>query len=143
MALALRELPKYLVLAPASTIRLDMHLEAPACEIDVALNNPSPGRSFILLIGHRDGPFVQRVRLAGRARIYFDPQSPGDYALLLANPDREPLVLRLKARGVGKASSGEGSHPSVSPKGAARSSRTARARRGGARARAARRSDAS
>ncbi len=101
MALALPELPKYLVLAPGSTVRLDMHLEAPACEIDVALNNPRPGRSFVLLIGHKDGPFVQRVRLAGRARIYFDPQAPGDYALLLANPDNDPVVLRLRAKGVG------------------------------------------
>ncbi len=100
MALALPELPKYLVLAPRSTIRLDMHLELPACEIDVSLNNPRPGRSFILLIGHKHGPFVQRVRLAGKARIYFDPESPGDYALLLSNPDREPVVLRMRARGV-------------------------------------------
>jgi len=104
MALALRELPKYLVLAPSSTVRLDMHLESPACEIDVSLHNPRPGRSFVLLIGPRDGPFVQRVRLAGKARIYFDPQSPGDYALLLANPDADPVVLRLRARAVGASS---------------------------------------
>jgi hypothetical protein len=101
VALALRELPKYLVLAPNSTVRLDVHLESPACEIDVALHNPRPGRSFVLLIGHPEGPFVQRVRLAGRARVYFDPQSPGDYVLLLSNPDREPVVLRLRARAVG------------------------------------------
>jgi hypothetical protein len=103
MALALPVLPKYLVLSPSSSVRLDMHLEDPACEIDVSLNNPRPGRSFVLLLGHRGGPFVQRVRLAGRARVFFDPQAPGDYVLLLANPDREPVVLRLRARGVSPA----------------------------------------
>ncbi|MFI5412984.1 MAG: hypothetical protein ACHQ0I_00110 [Candidatus Lutacidiplasmatales archaeon] len=101
MAVALRDLPKFLVLDPLSTIRVEMRLTASACEIDVELDNPSPGRSFVLLIGHKDGPFVQRVRLAGKARIYFDPQSPGDYVLLVANPQKEPIVLRLKARDVG------------------------------------------
>ncbi len=101
MALALRDLPRYLVIAAASTLRLDMHLDAPACEIDISLDNPKPGRSFVMLIGHPGGPMVQRVRLAGRARIFFDPESPGDYVLLLSNPDRAPIVLRLRARGVG------------------------------------------
>jgi hypothetical protein len=79
-------------------VRLEMQLESPACEIDVELENPRPGRSFVLLIGHKEGPYVQRVRLSGKARIHFDPQTPGEYLLLLANPNREPLVLRLKAR---------------------------------------------
>ena len=98
MATALRDLPRFLVLEPESTVRLEMRLTAPACEIDVELGNPKPGRSFVVLIGHRDGPFVQRVRLAGRARIHFDPEAPGDYVLLLANPDKAPLTLRLKGR---------------------------------------------
>jgi hypothetical protein len=98
VATALRDLPKYLVLEGVSTVRLEMLLESPACEIDVELENPRPGRSFVLLIGHKDGPYVQRVRLSGRARIHFDPQTPGEYLLLLANPNREPLVLHLKAR---------------------------------------------
>jgi hypothetical protein len=98
VATALRDLPKYLVLEGVSTVRLEMLLESPACEIDVELENPRPGRSFVLLIGHKEGPYVQRVRLSGRARIHFDPQTPGEYLLLLANPNREPLVLRLKAR---------------------------------------------
>lgn len=101
MAVALRDLPKYLVIDPSATLRIDMHLDAPACEIDISLDNPRPGRSFVLLLGHPKGPFVQRVRLAGRARIFFDPESPGDYVLLLANPNRVPVVLRLAARGVG------------------------------------------
>lgn len=101
MAVALSDLPKYLVLEPLSTVRVEMLLDSPACEIDVTLDNPQPGRSFVLLIGHKDGPYVQRVRLAGKARIYFDPQSPGEYVLLLANPQKEPIVLRLKARAVG------------------------------------------
>jgi hypothetical protein len=77
-----------------------MQLDAPACEIDVELENPRPGRSFVLLIGHPGGPYVQRVRLAGRARIFFDPQSPGSYELLLANPQREPLVLHGRGRDI-------------------------------------------
>ncbi|MGD0588004.1 MAG: hypothetical protein ABSA63_04345 [Thermoplasmata archaeon] len=101
MAVALPDLPKFLILDPLSTIRVEMRLAGPACEIDVELDNPGPGRSFVLLIGHKDGPFVQRVRLAGKARIYFDPQAPGDYVLLVANPQKEPIVLRLKARDVG------------------------------------------
>ena len=101
MAVALADLPRFLVLEPLSTVRVEMRLLSPACEIDVELDNPRPGRSFVLLIGHKSGPFVQRVRLAGKARIYFDPQSPGEYVMLVANPQREPIVLRLKARDVG------------------------------------------
>lgn len=98
MSVPLKELPRFLVVDPISTVRLEIHLNAPSCEIDVALDNPRPGRSFVLLIGHPGGPFVQRVRLAGRARIHFAPESPGDYLLLLANPQTEPLVLRLAGR---------------------------------------------
>ncbi len=109
MAVALARLPRFLVLEPVSTVRVEIELEAPACEIDVELENPEPGRSFVLLIGHKEGPFVQRVRLAGRARILFDPEAPGEYVLLLANPHREPLVLRLKGRNLPKGT--------VAPKG--------------------------
>jgi hypothetical protein len=105
VAIALGDLPKYLVLAPTATVRIEMRLDDPACEIDVALDNPRPGRSFVLLIGHPKGPFVQRVRLSGRARIHFDPESPGEYVMLLANPQREPLVIRLRGRGIPKPSS--------------------------------------
>jgi hypothetical protein len=104
VAIGLAELPKYLVLDPMATVRLTVRLDTPACEIDVELDNPSPGRSFVFLIGHPGGPFVQRVRLAGKAKIYFDPESEGEYLLLLANPQREPLVVRLRGRGVGRAS---------------------------------------
>lgn len=103
---ALDDLPKFLVLEPVSTVRIEMRLEAPACEIDVELDNPKVGRSFVLLIGQVGGPYVQRVRLAGRARIFFDPQRPGAYELLLANPQREPVVLRLKGRNVGAVARG-------------------------------------
>ena len=100
MAVALADLPKFLVLAPTATVRIDMRLDEPACELDVALDNPRPGRSFVLLIGHPKGPFVQRVRLSGRARIHFDPEVPGEYVLLLANPQDDPLVIRLRGRGI-------------------------------------------
>ncbi len=106
MATALKDLPKFLVLAGVSTVRLEIQLEAPACEIDVELENPRPGRSFVLLIGHPGGPYVQRVRLSGRARIHFDPETPGEYSLLLANPNREPLVLRLRAKDLGGTPTG-------------------------------------
>ncbi len=101
MPTALSDLPKFLVLEPMSTVRIEVRLDAPACEIDVELENPRAGRSFVLLIGRVGGPYVQRVRLAGRARIFFDPQAPGAYELLLANPQREPVVLRLRGRNVG------------------------------------------
>ena len=96
-------LPRYLVVEPTSTVRIDLRMETPSCEIDVSLDNPKPGRSFVLLIGPQRGPFVQRVRLAGRARIHFDPQRPGKYSLLLANPLSEPIVIRLKVRELGES----------------------------------------
>jgi hypothetical protein len=103
VAVALESLPKYLVLEPTSSVRIDMHLDTPACDIDVNLDNPRPGRSFVLLIGHPGGPFVQRVRLSGRARIHFDPETPGDYAMLFANPQHEPVVVRLKVHAIPSA----------------------------------------
>lgn len=75
-----------------------MELTRPSCEIDVELQNPEPGRTFVLLIGKKDGPHLQRMTLSGRARVLFDPQAPGVYVLMLANPQKEPLVLRLRAR---------------------------------------------
>ncbi len=126
MAVALRDLPRYVVIEGESTLRLEMRLEDPACEIDVSLDNPKPGRSFVLLIGHPDGPFVQRVRLAGRARIFFDPKSPGTYVLLLVNPDRTPIVLRLRARGVGRSAAMRKPAASKRPPGRARSARNPR-----------------
>jgi len=108
MTTALRDLPKYLVLGPVSTVRVEITLEAPACEIDVELDNPRPGRSFVLLLGQPGGPYVQRVRLAGRARIFFDPQTPGSYELLLANPQKEPVTLRLRGHDVVPAASAAG-----------------------------------
>ncbi len=67
MATALRDLPKYLVLDPVSTVRIEMRLEAPACEIDVELDNPRAGRSFVLLIGQVGGP-VRSTGSSCRAR---------------------------------------------------------------------------
>jgi len=97
MPIALTELPRYVVLEPGGGVRLDMRLEATACEFDLALQNPRPGRSFVAMIGHRAGAIVQRVRLAGTARILFDPERPGDYTLVLTNPMPEPAVVRLRA----------------------------------------------
>ncbi|MCI4321794.1 MAG: hypothetical protein L3K05_05760 [Thermoplasmata archaeon] len=102
MAIGLRDLPKFLVLEPGGGIRLDVHLDSSACEFEMALENERPGRSFIVMLGHRAGTIVQRVRLAGRAKILFDPESPGDYTLVLTNPMAEPAVVRLNARPVGR-----------------------------------------
>jgi len=126
VATALRDLPRYLVLEPASTVRIDLGLDAPACEIDVELEQPMPGRSFVLLLGPPGGPFAQRVRLSGRARIFFDPETPGRYELLLANPQREPLVLHLRGREVRATSARPAAlSRSVSAARPARPSRTA------------------
>jgi hypothetical protein len=97
MPIALAELPRYVVLEPGGGIRLDLRLEATACEFDLALQNPRPGRSFVAMIGHRAGAIVQRVRLAGAARILFDPERPGEYTLVLTNPMAEPAVVRVRA----------------------------------------------
>lgn len=101
MSAALSALPEYLVLDPTSTIRIDLRLEAPACEIDVSLDNPRSGRSVVLMLGRPRGPFAQRVRLAGRARIHFEPEAPGSYSILLANPQSEPIVIRLRVKPLG------------------------------------------
>lgn len=92
------DVPSFLVLEPRGGIRLDVRLPTPACQVDVALANPQPGRSFILMIGRPSGPFVQRARIAGRARLHFEPGTPGLYTLLVTNPMHEPAVVRLKLR---------------------------------------------
>ncbi|MGI0132166.1 MAG: hypothetical protein ACREDK_03600 [Thermoplasmata archaeon] len=100
MALALRELPKFLVLEPGKGVRLDVELEQAACEIDLALDNPRPGRSFVALVGHVGGPIVQRARLAGSARLFFAPERAGEYVIYLTNPMEEAAVVHLAARDV-------------------------------------------
>jgi hypothetical protein len=98
VALPLGRLPRYLVLEPVSTVRFEVNLSRPPCAIDVELENPKPGRSFLLLVGPQGGPLVQRVRLTGRARILFDRKDRRAHVLMLANPQKEPLVLRLRGR---------------------------------------------
>ncbi len=100
MAVSLARLPRFLVLDPVSTVRIQMELETPSCEIDVEPQNLRSGRSFVLLIGLRGGPFLQRMRLSGRARILFRPKVAGEYLLMVANPLREPLVLRLRGHNI-------------------------------------------
>jgi hypothetical protein len=100
MPLALWRLPRFLVLDPLSTVRIGLRLDSPACEIDVDLEKPRTPKSFVLMLGDDEGHYVQRVRLSGRARVFFDPQSAGEYQLLLANPMEEAVTLHLKARNV-------------------------------------------
>jgi hypothetical protein len=128
-------LPKFLVIEPVATVRLEMELDRPSCEIDVELQNPAPGRSFVVMIGHSGGPFVQRLRLSGRARIVFEPKTPGRYVLVLANPLKDPLVLRLRGRQTAaRLGADEATLPRARPGGHRRASLRARkpskARRG-------------
>jgi len=124
VVLSLAELPRYVVLEPVSTVRFEVELMRPACEIDVALDAPAPGRSFLLLVGPQGGPVLQRIRLSGRARLMFEPRDARRHVLLLANPQKEPIVLRLRGRARRSPASGgnEG-----------RSRRSLRVRAGGAR----------
>jgi hypothetical protein len=118
VALPLDRLPRYLVLEPVSTVRFEVELGRPACEIDVELENPKPGRSFLLLIGPQGGPVIQRMRMTGRARVVFEPRDPRAHVLMLANPQQEPLVLRLRGRRMRR------SRPAVAPPRPRREART-------------------
>jgi hypothetical protein len=109
VVVSLNRLPRYLVLEPISSVRLELDLERPTAEIDVELENPRPGRSFLLLIGPRGSPPVQRMRLSGRARLLFEPKASGSHLLLLANPHKEPLVLRLRVRRLARKPGAHGS----------------------------------
>ena len=98
MVAALRNLPPYLVLEPRGGVRLPLKLEATACELELKLESERPGASFIAMVSERDGTWVQRVRLAGSARILFDPGTVGEFVLQLTNPTFDPIVLRLRGR---------------------------------------------
>lgn len=92
------DVPSYLVLEPRGGLRLDVRLPTSACLISAALENPAPGRSFILRAGAPSEPFVDRARIAGRATLHFEPGRPGLYIILLTNPMEEPAVIRLRMR---------------------------------------------
>ncbi len=96
----LEELPRVVVLEPGKGVRMEIKLESPACEMEFRRAGEAPGRSFVLMVGHKNGEFVQRVRVAGHTKIYFDPEQPGEYVLVLTNPMPEPAVVHCEARGV-------------------------------------------
>ncbi len=98
MVAALRGLPAFLVLEPRGGVRLPLQLEAAACELELTLETDRPGASFIAMVSQRDGTWLQRVRLAGGARILFDPGTVGEFVLQLTNPTYDPIVLRLRGR---------------------------------------------
>jgi hypothetical protein len=102
VGLTLERLPRFLVLAPVSTVRLELRRSRPLAELDVELENPGPGRTFLLLVGPEGGPVLRRLRLGGGARILFDPRERRAQVLMVANPQKEPLVLQLRARPVGR-----------------------------------------
>jgi len=98
VAVSLDRLPRYLVLEPMSTVRFEISPVRPSSMVDVALENPAPGRSFLLLVGPPGGPLLQRMRLTGAVRILFRSRDRRPQVLMLANPRKEPLVLRLGGR---------------------------------------------
>jgi hypothetical protein len=98
VALPIGRLPRYLVLEPTSTVRFEVRPGRSSYTLEVELDSPRPGRSFLLLVGPHGGPVVQRMRLSGRAKILFRRHDPRAHVLMLANPHKEPLVLRLSSR---------------------------------------------
>jgi hypothetical protein len=96
----LENLPKVIILEPGQGVRVDLRMDSPACEFEFRLAREAPGRSFILMIGHKNGEFVQRVRVAGHTKIYFNPETPGEYVVVLTNPMGEPAVVHCEARAV-------------------------------------------
>jgi hypothetical protein len=105
------DVPSYVVLEPRGGLRLDVRLPTPACLISAALENPAPGRNFILMAGAPCEPFVERARIAGRAKLHFEPGRPGLYIILLTNPMREPAVIRLSLRPIVVGPSARGPRP--------------------------------
>jgi hypothetical protein len=101
VTLPLEGLPRYLVLEPTSTVRFELRLGRPPGEVDIELENPRPGRSFLLLVGPQGGPLVQRMRLTGRVRVLFEPNDARPQILMLANPQKDPLVLQIRVRPTG------------------------------------------
>lgn len=100
MPIALEDLPKVIILEPGRGVRIEVRLEASACEIDAHLEKEGAGRSFVLMIAHPNGEVVQRVRVAGHAKVLFDPETPGEYVFLLTNPMSEPAIVRWEVRAV-------------------------------------------
>lgn len=101
MVIPIAELPKIIIIEPGRGVRMDVLLDTPSCELDLHLEKEGPGKSVILMIGHKNGEVVQRVRVAGRAKVLFDPETPGEYVFLLTNPMDEPAVVHWEVRGVG------------------------------------------
>lgn len=97
MALSPGTLPRYLVIGPTSTVRLEVRFDGMPCELLVELDPPR-SLPFTLGVSEPGGPIVRRVRLTGGARLRFDRPGDGPHLLLLANPQSEPLVLGLRLR---------------------------------------------
>lgn len=105
MTIALKDLPKVVILEPGKGVRMEVDMDSPACEVDLHLEKEGAGRSFIFMIAHPGGEVVQRVRVAGHAKVLFDPESPGEYVFLLTNPMTEAAVVRCEFTPVPSTSS--------------------------------------
>ncbi len=101
MPIAIEDLPKVIILEPGRGVRMDVRMDSPSCEIDLHMDKEGPGKSFVLMIGHKNGEVVQRVRVSGRAKVLFDPETPGEYVFLLTNPMAEPAVVHWEVRPMG------------------------------------------
>jgi hypothetical protein len=111
MTIAIEDLPKIIILEAGRGVRIDVKMDTPACEIEARIDQEAPGKSFVLMLAHKDGQVVQRVRVAGRTKVLFDPEAPGEYVFLLTNPMAEPLVVHWEVRPVGS----EGTPKRVKP----------------------------
>ncbi len=98
MVLRPEGLPRFLVLEPRSTLRLELRIRRPPFELTVDLPSSASDRSFVLMLGPPGGPLRQRLRLRGRTRILFEPRDRRGHLLVLVNPDDAPLVLELRGR---------------------------------------------
>lgn len=115
MSIKVADLPKVVIIEPGKGVRMEVQLDTPSLEIDLHLENEAPGRSFVLMIGEPSGEIVQRVRVAGHAKVYFDPEAPGEYVVLLTNPMNEPAIVRCEFTPVPASSSAGPSRPSGRP----------------------------
>ncbi|MDE1820356.1 MAG: hypothetical protein KGJ23_06735 [Euryarchaeota archaeon] len=111
MTIPLSDLPKVIILEPGRGVRMDVKMETSSCEIEVRLDKEGPGRSVVLMLGHKNGQVVQRVRVAGSSKVLFDPESPGEYVFLLTNPMSEAAVVHWEVRPLGTAGAASPKRP--------------------------------
>lgn len=116
MSLTLQDLPKVVILEPNKGVRMEVDMDSPACEIDLKLEKEGAGKSFVFMIAHPGGEVVQRIRIAGHAKILFDPEAAGQYIFLLTNPMNEAAIVRCEFSPVPSSSPRKPSGRSTKPR---------------------------